>query len=61
MTKKKQKREQRLTTEFVRWVSCLCCDHKYFIEEEVPRKNRCPVCKSYEYDIEEETNYDNYF
>jgi len=58
---KKKKRVERLTTEFVRWVLCLECDHKYFIEDEVPRKNRCPVCGSYEYEEENEHGFEEFY
>lgn len=49
----KRKKNTELTTEFIRWVVCLECDHHYFIEEEVPKENHCPVCGSREYEDED--------
>lgn len=54
MKKKIRHQEDLMTTEYMKWVTCIECGHLYFIEEDVPLENVCTICGSHEYDEQED-------
>ena len=52
--KKKRKHQWEYGDETNKWVTCLSCDHEYFIES-LELNPECPICGSKEY--EEDNKY----
>lgn len=57
MKRKSRRQEDLMTTEYMKWVSCLECGHDYFIEEEVPQESVCSICGSHQYEEQQDVHY----